>query len=817
MNDQIQKESTEHALDILGFGRICDEIEKRCQTPKAKNRAQSLTLLDNIDSVRYSMSFIQDMREMIEGNPYPLDGLSDINDEIALARKDGILDPESLWKVMRVVALTERLLRFSKHGGRELLTLAPFLNGLMPTPEISEQIQRFLDPPGELKENASPILVQIGRDIIKVHDRIQSRLEKMLASQKYQGIFQDDIITIRNDRFVLPVRVEAGGRFEGVVHDRSGSGQTLFMEPLSVIPDNNELKNLKIEKKREMARILTSLSRLVKDKGDILRANLNLLFTLDYYFAAAKVASLLECNVPELDTEDFVLQEAYNPILLMEIERKKTVPLNFRMNGEIRGFLVTGPNMGGKTVALKTAGLIAAMALSGLPIPAEKGTKIPVFKSIFADIGDEQSIEFSLSSFAAHVRRWSEIADGADSNSLILLDELGASTDPVEGVPLVTSLIEFALQKKSRLFVTTHLSELLPFAEEREDIENCSMAFDQDELKSTFRFRQGIPERSFAIPVAERLGLKKSIIDRSRELASGESLKLDTLLANISDTLKSVEDKEEKLTQKLDETKVEYKNYSDLVDKQKRLTRELSEKKVELEREHQARIETELMKMREELNEAIEDILSQEPDFPQIDSKPSGKIEKRNIMREDKRVKKLKEMRKEAGSRARDIRKKLVMKKGRPIDIDKNERVYIKRLQKEGITTTSTDENGYIKVAVGAMKLRLHSSSLELLDSKPENREPERQYIAYKEPEVETKMDVRGYVFSQAWDKLDRWIGDAHRAGHERLLVIHGKGTGVLGRKIHAQLSTDKKRVKSFKYAEVAEGGMGATVIKLKQ
>ncbi len=793
---------TEHALSIMGFDRIRHEIKEICITAEAKEKAGSMTLLPSRELIERSLSFIQDMRLLHEKDGYPLDGLYDIRSELALSAKDGILEPEQLYRIMRTATLITRLIRFRDHGGREFLTLAPFLSAMMPVAEVREQIERYIEPPGALREDATPIIARYKSEIKVAKERLQSRLERMLGDDRYNGIFQDDIITFRNDRFVVPVKVEMAGRFEGVVHDRSGSGQTLFMEPLSVIKDNNEIKNLQLEIEREKNRVLKSLSGLVKGYRKAILANLELLFILDYYNACAKFAGRLECEVPKLG-DSYTMVNGYNPVLLLEKGRDETVPLNFKMSGSVRGFLVTGPNMGGKTVSLKTTGIIAAMALAGLPVTASRETVIPMFDSIFADIGDEQSIEFSLSSFAAHVQRWDEAARGAGPQTLILLDELGASTDPAEGVPLVRALMEHLLDQGAVLFVTTHLSELLPFAEDRQDMDNCSMAFDEKELQSTYRFRQGLPERSFALPVARRLGLLDAVVKRARGLASGETKRLDNLQRQISEKLASIEDKESRAQQKIEQLHAEREKLEALIEKEKRLTSELAETRERVEKESAQQLEMELLRRKDGIQQEIQRIVTE-----------IREEEKSTNPDRDKRVRELRKLKQDVSREAKDISRKLVMTKGKPKAIEKGERVFIKRLNKEGTTATGTDDKGYIKVAVGTMKIRVHSSNVTLLDTAPKQEKPDHIPV-YDLPTVETSKDVRGYVFNEAWPEIERWLGDARRAGQKRLIIVHGKGTGALGKKIHTALSKNRD-VEKFDFAEMNEGGLGATVIKVR-
>lgn len=812
-----RSDATEHALDKLGFQRIRAEIAGMCVTEKAKKRALSMTLLETEEQIEHSMAFIQDTRFLIERDPFPLDGIADIRNEIELSKKDGTLEPDTLWKIKRFCYLVTRLDKFVRHGGKELLTLAPFLTRLIPTPDIQDQVERFIEAPGTIKENATPLLVSLRVDIRRSHDRVTSKLERMLTQKQYEGFFQDDIITFRNDRFVLPVKIEMSSRFEGVVHDRSGSGQTVFMEPLSVISDNNDLKNLKLEVEKERMRILSALTELVRRNATALYSNQELLFILDYYVGCARFGDRMECNVPNIGSEDFVLTHAYNPILLLEMEREKIVPLSFNMNSPVRGFLMTGPNMGGKTVSLKTAGLVSAMALAGLPVPAEKESRIPLYDSIFADIGDEQSIEFSLSSFAAHVKRWQEAAVMAGEKSLVLLDELGASTDPVEGVPLVIALMEKLLDNRARMIVTTHLSETLPYAEKRSDMENCSMAFDQENLSSTFRFRQGIPERSFAIAVASRLGLDRSVIERSRYFASKETLRLDTLLENLSAKLNSAENLEHELEVKLKDTQIKSRRLAELIDIEKEKSRKLSETKERLERESSQKIEMELMHRREEIKKQIQEILDTPAEIP--DTSGLTAEQKKAVRREDKRVKSLRRLKQSIDREAKDVSSQYTTKKGKPVDIESGQRVYIKRLHKEGMTTDSTDDKGYIKVNVGQITLRVHTSNLDVLNS-PETELHQPKPIApdgisYTMPDVEKRKDVRGLHFNEAWDDVNTWIDNATRLEMERLELLHGKGTGALGRKFHKQLSRDK-RVKKHAFAPQNEGGMGVTIIELQ-
>ncbi|RKZ30213.1 endonuclease MutS2, partial [bacterium] len=614
---KILKSATEHALGVLEFGRIRKLVKEACDSELGKEKAEELYPLDSAEQVRNRLELVSEIIRALEEAGQPdLSGIADVRQQITLVTKEGVLSADDLWKIGCIADLSNRLSHYSKKGCNDKPHLGEVLGSLFEIPGIAGRITEYIIPPGELSEDATPLLTDLRKRKAVTHEKLQAKLESYIGNPKYENILQDEFVTLRHGRFVLPVKIERKQEIQGVIHDRSASGATLFIEPLPIVELNNEMRELELAEEAERERIFRLLSELVAAHAESLKANLEILGRLDFLVACARVARRFDSTCPEYGkSEDFILEKARHPMLIIEGEENEdfeVVPLDIELRDSSRALVVTGPNMGGKTVALKTCGLLAAMTQSGLPIPAGENSKIPHLSGIFADIGDEQSIDDSLSSFAAHVNRWQEAVLGADENSLVLIDELGSATDPEEGTPLSRALLEELIEKHSYLIVTTHLGGLKALAVATDGVENGAMEFDQDELRPTYRLKTGIPGRSWAFQISRRLGLDERILERGEKLIGESGSHIDRLIADLQRKMREAESLRANVKSELKALKQEKETLNALIKANEEKASRVEELRKRYEDDRLEMLEREMAIERRKLNEEIRKIRRQE-------------------------------------------------------------------------------------------------------------------------------------------------------------------------------------------------------------
>lgn len=790
--DDTKRQATEHALSVLEFDRIRQILAELCVSNLGKEAAEDLNPLDDPDLIRARLELIEEIMGALRESGQPdLGGLYDVRRQIKLATKEGVLEPEDLWKIGLLADISNRLAKFARRGCENRPRLKSLLESIDEIPGLGNRIAEMIIAPGELMEDATPLLKELRKRRTAIHNKLQEKLESYLHNPTYEKYLQEELITLRNGRFVLPVKIEHKSEVQGVIHDRSSSGATLFIEPLPVVEMNNELRELELAEKAERERILRLLTELVDTNATYLNNNVLILSQVDFLVACARMSRRFDSTAPIYDeSEDFSLIQAKHPLLLIEEEENadfKVIPLDLDLPEGHRSLVITGPNMGGKTVSLKTCGLLCLMANSGLPIPADSKSKIPHLSAIFADIGDEQSIDDSLSSFASHVRRWQEAVESADSRSLVLIDELGSATDPEEGTPLSRALLEELIDRDSYVLVTTHLGGLKALAVATEGVENGAMVFDQELLQPTYTLKTGAPGRSWAFEIAKRLGLSNKVLERGRELIGAEGSHIDRLIADLQNKTREAEN-----------LAVQSKMELRAVEKDRETLEALI--KSNSEREHK------LEELRKRYDDDKLEMLEREL-----------AIEKRKIEEQLRAYRKAEDAAKKAREtvkeRLSEVKQEKRKKRGPAKQVQKGDRVWLYRMQKHGVIVRETDKLGYITVEIDGLKVRMHSSAA--MESKDEGKpKPKARQLRYEKPAVPVAMDLRGMNFEQAWTAIDRWLTDAIVVQLPRLNVIHGKGTGALRDKIREKLTSDR-RVKDWKIAEMHEGGDGATIVNL--
>ena len=656
---------------------------------------------------------------------------------------------------------------------------------------IENRIESAIISDDEIADSASKKLHSIRTSKKRKLDSIKEKLNNIIKSDKYDSSLQDRLVTQRDGRYVVPVKSEKRRQVEGIIHDQSQSGQTVYIEPRVVVELNNEIRQLELEEKDEIQRILRELSEIVGDFSDEIRGNQEILVFLDLVFARAKYSMSIDGVKPFINDKHIIdLINARHPLL-----KGNVVPINFKIGEEYSTLVITGPNTGGKTVSLKTVGLLTLMAELGLHIPCEYGSKISVFENIYADIGDKQSIEMSLSTFSASMKNIVEIVEKADKNSLVLFDELGAGTDPTEGAALAMSILDFFTKRNITTITTTHYSELKAYASNTENVENASVEFDVNTLSPTFKLIIGRPGKSNALEISRKLGLDNRIIDNVSNYLSEESRDVEDMISRLDkDRIES----EERL-KKIEKLELQNRSLKNRLNNEIEKAKEDREKIIEEAKEK-------AKKIIEDAKETSDDMLklakkSTSKEIPDIDRT----LNEINDKFKDEQEKYSKEI---EGIKNTNV----------PQNLKIGDRVYILSLKDEAIVVTKPDDNGDLLVQAGILKFNVNIKDLRKLNKDSKDKKSTssiKNVLKNKRTNRSVILDVRGETVDEAIDNIENFLDDAILTGSNKLKIIHGKGTGALKKGIREYLKTNRN-VESFKYGKPNEGGDGVTFIELK-
>lgn len=794
VKDELGDLMNKRAEVVLEFDKIKELLSNYALTEMAKTMILQLKPSSDIDVVKRRLLETSEGVFIVKsGIKLPLEGLRDIGDSLSLASLGSVLSPKKLLEIsstMRASRLTKSVWEEKKLDGCG--RLGQIIEGLYSFRSIEEKITNAIVNEDEISDNASPKLYSIRQRKKILSRRIRERLDEIIFSPQYQKMLQEPILTIRKDRYVVPVKQEYRNSLQGVVHDQSGSGATLYIEPMSVVRLNNELSSLDGEERKEIEVILKNLTNKIKDNCDYLKDTYQRLVKLDFIMAKAKYSLDVNGVEPEINARGFIdIKSGRHPLLKGEV-----VPINMHLGDEFDILVITGPNTGGKTVALKTVGLFVFMAQSGLLVPAAEGTKISVFDEVFADIGDEQSIEQSLSTFSGHMSNIRQIVEKSDDNCLVLLDELGAGTDPAEGAALAMAILEYFRQKGSKVIATTHYSELKTYAFTQKGIQNASVEFNVNTLKPTFKLTIGIPGKSNALEIAKRLGLNRNIISMVKTFISEENLKVEEMLKYIEEQKHRTETEKKEIH----ELKNEY------IKKMKKLEEERQQIVLQRDKILEKAKQTG-RKLLEKIKDESEQIIAE--------LKVIKETDERRIR--DRAIQKTKAWLKNIDNQflvEKDIIKKASFKSDK--SLKPGDRVKISGLDQEGDILMIDEPARTAQVQVGIMKINVPLDSLIYTgyhDSKQEIHKYSSLGVL-KAKDFSPQLDLRGLNLEEAFEKVDKYLDDAYLAGVYVVTLIHGKGTGTLRRGIQEML---KKRpnVKSFRSGNYEEGGLGVTVVEL--
>lgn len=790
----------EKTLRVLEYHKIIKLLAEETVSELGKEIAMSLKPSKNIYEVK---EWLQETGEavdiLLKRGSFPLEGIHDIRNAIKKADIGSLLEIGELLKISYTLAGVRKLKAFMKEekGEKEFPIMEELIDLLIEFKDIENSINNAIINDEEISDRASSELYSIRKKIREKQSQIKEKMNHMTTSSTYQKYLQEQIVTMRGDRYVLPVKQEFKSSIPGIVHDQSSSGATLYIEPMSVVQMNNDLRQLKLNEQDEIIKILTKLSMMISEKCEEIRTDLEILTTLDFILAKAKLSLKYRCAEPYVNNEGRInLKKARHPL----IDPTVVVPINVHLGETFNVLVITGPNTGGKTVTLKTIGLLTLMAQSGLHIPAGDESEICISDEVFADIGDEQSIEQSLSTFSSHMKNIIAITTEVTENSLVLLDELGAGTDPTEGAALAMSILELLRGKNIRTVATTHYSELKVYALTTPGLCNGSVEFDVETLQPTYKLSIGIPGKSNAFEISKKLGLDDSIIEKAREFITKDKIKFEDVIMGLEESRKKA-DEEKSIAQRLryeaEKTKQEAEKRMDkIIEQKEKILKDAQIEAAKIVDKNKMEIDN-LIK---ELKKAAEEETAEK--FSMIEK---AKTRIKNI--ED------------------DIETSIVdsafrrkRKHKPPKKLKLGDTVRIINLDQKGYVMTLPDENGNLIVQAGIMKINVNINNLQL----EENKKVEITQVKYnkigktKALSVPLEIDIRGKTLDEAMLDVDKYLDDVYLSGINKITIIHGKGTGVLRSGIN-QLLKDHPHVKSFRGGGYHEGGLGATIVEIKQ
>ncbi len=804
------------SIEVLEFGKIVDRLAGLCGSPGGRVLALALTPSSDADEVRRRLAVTAEARRLAALKPhFHMGQAPDVDASLLAASRAAILPTQEILEV----GVLLRTARQTKHQiaplTRELPQLARLAQRIAEFSPLIQEIEATIDERGEVPDQASPALAEIRGQVRTLQERLERQIERTLRHAVSEGIAQESLVTERDGRYVIPIKAEQRGALPSVVHDVSASGATLFVEPLAVVEFGNRLREARREEQREVERILRTLCQSIGAEAGAIRAAVRCLSAIDLAQAKARLGAELDAPLPAEDGEinwisatspDLILHAARHPLLTGEV-----VPISAALNGDARCVLITGPNTGGKTVALKTIGLLCLMAQSGLPIPAEIGTRLPVLENVFADIGDEQSIEQSLSTFSAHMTNIVRIIDAAGPRTLVLLDELGAGTDPSEGAALARSLLQEFLELDCLLVATTHHGELKVFAHATDGIVNASAEFDAGTLRPTYRIIMGTPGRSNALAIAQRLGMPGRVIERARAGAPSESATLEHLLGELQrerDALADQARAERIAREEAESIRADLSQRRDAVE---------AERDALMARTERA-MEDELAQFRRALNASLKELERQRS------QRRGAEIDERRAAEHAERGReRLQRVRRERARRREQSDRASGDQSFDPAALGLGDFVYLRGLAEPG-EVLAPPEHGAVEVQLGSLRTRVRVEQIERLAPRGAHAGADQRPLRgmgaavgeMPRPPIDpgSKIDLRGQVTDDALPMVDSFLDAAYRAGQSRLEVVHGKGTGALRRAVR-ELLRGHPLVTSFESAEPKQGGDGVTIVML--
>lgn len=785
----------ERALKTLEYDKVRQQVASYCTSSIGKSAIEELVPQTDFDKV---VQLLEEMDEglsilRVKGN-VPMGGVFDVRPSARRAQIGGMLAAVELMEISSTIRASRILRNFIEDlEADEVIDIPHFISKKEAMPVLTglqHEINNCIDDNGAVLDSASQTLRSIRQSLRAEEGKVRSKLESLIRGSNAAKMLSDTLVTIRNDRFVIPVKQEYRHHYGGIVHDQSSSGQTLFIEPDSVVQANNEIHRLKMKEQAEIERILLALSAMVQEVASDLFTLVKVLGDIDVILAKGKYGQANKCTMPKMNQDGYIrLIRARHPLLPIE----SAIPNDIEFGKDITAIVITGPNTGGKTVTLKTVGLCTLMAQAGLPVPALDGSELAVFEQLFADIGDEQSIEQSLSTFSSHMVNIVDILQKFDHESLVLFDELGAGTDPQEGAALAISILDEVHGRGARVMATTHYPELKAYGYNRPGVANASVEFDIETLSPTYRLLIGVPGRSNAFEISSRLGLPESIIDRAKGFTGTDRHEVESMIASLEETRRQSEDDAERshalllesetLRKELQDKLQAYEERKEALDKK---AKEKARKIVDEAKREAEAIIAELREMRKNADQVVKE-------HELIEARK--RLEEATPLEDNK------------------VLKKAAQVKARVQNLVVGDEVKVLSYGQRGTLLEKVSNTEWV-VQMGILKMKISDSDLEYI--KPE-KEPVLRTAGVKNrnSHVKLELDLRGERYEDAIVRTEKYIDDALLSNYGRVSIIHGVGTGALRQGIQSYLKKHK-RVKSFRFGEAGEGGLGVTVVELK-
>lgn len=797
---------TAKTLSTLEFDKIRVTLSEMCATEGAKAKALSLAPTDDYDTVLAKQRRTEDAKRLINSKGYPSFSAPDgVLSSAERAYKGAVLSPKELLDVASLLFSTRSLLDYIDRDKLFDTSIDELFERLLPARALEDRIKKSILSEDLIADEASAELAEIRRQIKNTNNKIKDTLQSYIGGNRLKYL-QENIVTMRNGRYVVPVKAEYRNELKGLVHDTSSTGATLFVEPMAVVDANNELKSLSAKEKYEIERILGEISAEVGSASSLITLNYHNITEIAFIFGCASLAISMKAEMPHITKKRAVsLKRARHPLL----DKDKVVPIDVSLGEDIDTLVITGPNTGGKTVTLKTVGLLTVMAQSGLQIPATELSEVGVFDGVLVDIGDEQSIEASLSTFSSHMVNVVDIISKLGPRSLVLYDELGSGTDPIEGAALAIAILEKSMSLGALTMATTHYAELKAYALDTPGVQNASCEFDIETLRPTYKLVIGTPGRSNAFAISEKLGMPSDVLQRAGNLIAGDEKRFEAVIEKLdSDRMKMEAERDE--AQRLRSEYEAFKNKAES---------ELKKKIAKIEDE----TSKSLLKARQIMDSAratsefifrqLEDIKKQEDKAKRDEMMAKARGEIMERMRQSEEL--------YSSGALKTISLEDDYKLPRPLKI--GDKVYVVTVGAEGVVTALADKNGNISVTAGILKTKVSEDKLRLLDGsikiKGGNPKPKLSEGKVKKTISSTfkiEIDVRGMIGDDAWFAVDKYLDDAILANVPTVRIIHGKGTGALRAILWKYFRTDK-RISSYRHGEYGEGDAGVTVIELKR
>lgn len=788
------------ALSTLEYDKIIEMLVSHASSPLGKIRCEDLLPSDSIAEIEHQQEQTQDaLTRLFQKGNLSFGNVKDVRGSLKRLEIGSTL---GITELLQICGLLENTSRVKSYGRRERDngqkdSLDDLFDSLEPLPLLSGEIRRCILSEEEISDDASSALKQIRRSMKITGEKVHSQLAGMVNGSA-RSYLQDAVITMRNGRYCIPVKSEYKSQVPGMIHDQSSTGSTLFIEPMAIVKLNNEIRDLELKESAEIEKILASLSELTAENREAIQYNLENMVELDFIFARASLAMEQNATRPVFNTKGWInIRKGRHPL----IDKKKVVPIDIHMGKDFHLLIVTGPNTGGKTVSLKTVGLLTLMGQAGLHIPALDRSELSVFREVYADIGDEQSIEQSLSTFSSHMTNVVSFIEKADPYSLVLFDELGAGTDPTEGAALAIAILNHLQAQGIRTMATTHYSELKVYALSTPGVENASCEFNVETLRPTYRLLIGVPGKSNAFAISGKLGLPSYIIEEAKKQINSKDESFEDVISTLEENRITIE-----------KERLEIEKYKE----------EISALKEKLETK-QEKLDQQRSRLLQEANEEAHAILREAKEYADQTMKDFHKFGKNNIS-----VKEMEAQRQHLRQKMNKIEKNISIKESKPTgtlkpsDLHLGDGVKVLSLNLKGTVSTLPDSKGFLFVQMGIMRSKIHITDLALLKEEAVITAPHMQKTSSgkirmsKSASVGIEINLLGKTVDEAIAELDKYLDDAYLAHMPSVRIVHGKGTGALRKGVHNYLRK-VKYVSSFRLGEFGEGDAGVTIVEFKK